>query len=344
MFEQPAYRWADPTWRASAEGWIRQTVEAGGGSVTGPIGNVRFLPWSAVLRAPTGAGDVYFKACGPSQAHEPALAALLFAARPDCSVPILATDLERGWMLMADGGNTLAAAIKTNADEIAHWRRVLALQAVIQRELTPRANELLALGVPDRRPSVLPDLFAAILSRPDHLLVGQSGALTLADLDRLGALVSRLISVCGELAATGPPHTFVHDDFHEDHIFAHQLDGVWHYTFFDYGDACISHPFVQLVSQPRFAANRFGIETDANQKLLREFYLSHWADYASPAGLARALSLALVAGCVIRALTWITACSAHLDTLPDSLRDAYASRVAFWLLQIPARLEALDVA
>jgi hypothetical protein len=98
---------------------------------------------------------------------------------------------------------------------------------------------------------------------------------------------------------------------------------------------------VQLVSQPRFAANRFGIATDPVQKLLRENYLSYWLDFAPPATLDRALSLALTAGCVIRTLTWINACGDYLDDIPPFLRDAYGSRVAFWLSQIGERVALL---
>ncbi len=341
MFAQPAYAWADPVWRAAAEAWIGQVLAARGGELTGPTRGVRFTPWSAVLRAPTSEGNVYFKACGPSQAHEPALAALLYEARPDCMARVLAADRERGWLLAADGGPTLTEAIRATGDEIDHWSRVLALIAGVQREMTPRAAELLAGAVPDRRPAILPDQFAAILARPDRLLVGEPGALTTAGLGRLRARAPRVQDICVELAAAGPPDTFVHDDFHEDHIFAREQGGAWRYAFFDFGDACITHPFVQLVSQPRFAANRFEVDDDPIKKSLREFYLSHWLDFAPPKALARALSLALVAGCIVRALTWVNACGAHLDELPAGLREVYGSRLAFWLLQIGRRIELL---
>lgn len=97
------------------------------------------------------------------------------------------------------------------------------------------------------------------------------------------------------------PDTFIHDDFHEDHIFAdRRLDGAWRYVFFDFGDACIGHPFMQLVSQPRFASNRFGIVVDPVQDKLRENYLSHWQDFATPDTLQHAMTLALITGCCIR--------------------------------------------
>lgn len=300
------------------------------------------MPWSAVYRFPTDGGAVYFKACGPSQWHEPALAAWLAAARPDCMIPVWAADTTRGWYLMPDGGLTLMNAIDARGNEAVHWQHVLALQANVQREVMPATAELLALGVLDRRPACLPALFASLLAQPERLLVGEPDALTPDDVARLRALLPRLTAICEELASIGPPDTFIHDDFHEDHIFAdRRTDGTWRYVFFDFGDACISHPFMQLVSQPRFASNRFGIEVDPIQLSLREYYLSHWHDFGAPDRLQRALTLALIAGCVIRAQTWVNACGEHLDAVSADLRSAYRSRLAFWMLQIAARIARL---
>lgn len=343
MFEEPAYRWADPTWRDAAETWIHEIAAQSAGAVTGPISGVRFLPWSAVLRAPTTGGDVYFKACGPSQQHEPALASFLAATRPDCMIPILAADATRGWYLMPDGGPTLTEAIHEPPGELDHWTRVLTLQAGVQRQLIPAAEHLLQAGVPDRRPAALPQLLEPLLERPDLLLAGHPGAMTRDDIARLQGMLPQVADLALELASIGPPDTFVHDDFHEDHIFATaRPDGTWRYVFFDFGDACVTHPFVQLVSQPRFAGNRFGVDVDPVQNRLREIYLAQWLDFAPLAMLNRALSLALITGCVVRALTWVNACTGHLNTLPPDLLHAYATRVAFWLRQIGERIGRLD--
>ena len=333
----------DTVWLEEMAGWVNESLAAHNATRQSPPQEVRVMPWSAVYRFATSGGDVYFKACGPSQAHEPALAAWLAAVRPDCMTPVWAADPVRGWYLMPDGGPTLTSAIATGGDEIAHWQRVLALQANVQRDLMPAAGELLALGVLDRRPGRLPALFAALLARPERLLVGEPDALTPDDVARLHALLPRLTAVCDELAYIGPPDTFIHDDFHEDHIFAGRRPaGAWRYVFFDFGDACIGHPFMQLVSQPRFASNRFGIEIDPVQEELRESYLSHWQEFGAPATLQRALTLALIAGCVIRALTWVNACGAYLDEIPADLRSAYRSRLAFWMMQTAARISRLD--
>ncbi|CUS05911.1 conserved protein of unknown function [Candidatus Promineifilum breve] len=336
---------ADPEWLSAVNEWVGEQLARRNIIATGPPAAVRVMPWSAVYRFPTGGGDVYFKACGPSQAHEPGLAAWLAAARPDCMIPVLAADTARGWLLLPDGGATLTPLINEPPGEVGHWSSVLTLQAGVQRDLLPRAAELLALGVLDRRTTLLPGLLAALLDRPDKLLLGEPEAITADGLTHLRALGPRFNDLCAELAAGGPPDTFVHDDFHEDHIFAaRRPDGSWRYTFFDFGDACISHPFTQLVSQPRFAGHRFENVLDDTQKILREIYLSQWADFAPSATRQRALDLALIVGCVIRALTWVNACGDYLDEIPAELRAAYGSRLAFWLLQIGARVEALDAA
>lgn len=333
----------DQAWLNEMVGWVDESLAYHHATRQGPPREARVMPWSAVYRFATGGDDVYFKACGQSQAHEPALAVWLATARPDCMIPVWAADAARGWYLMPNGGPTLTSAIAAGGDEAGHWQRVLALQATVQRDAMPAADEMLRLGVLDRRPVVLPGLFAALLAQPERLLVGEPDALTQDDVARLRALLPPLTALCDELVAIGPPDTFVHDDFHEDHIFAaRRPDGAWRYVFFDFGDACVGHPFMQLVSQPRFASNRFGIEVDPVQDQLREIYLSHWPDFGPPAALQRALTLALIAGCVIRALTWVNACGEHLDAIPTPLRHAYRSRLAFWMRQTAARIDRLD--
>jgi hypothetical protein len=257
-------------------------------------------------------------------------------------IPVLATDLERGWLLTADGGATLTEAVQAGDDESGHWSRVLALIAGVQRELTPRTGELLALGVPDRRPAALAALFADLANQPEVFLIGEPGALSDAQLAQLQALAPRVAAWAAELAALGPPDTYFHDDFHEDHIFAHRRDGNWNYVFYDFGDAAIGHPFLQLVSHPRFSAARFQMRGDPVIERLQENYLNSWLDYGRAAERQRALDLALILGCIARALTWVNACAGHLDELPEFLRDAYRSKLAFWLSQISERMALVE--
>lgn len=322
MFEQPAYGWRDPEWRAAAESWIGAQAAAAGREVVGPVGGVRFLPWSAVLRAPTNSGDVYFKACGPSQ---------------------LAADIARGWLLMPDGGPTLRPVISDTAAGLAHWPRVLAELAAIQHATIPHTADLLALGVPDRRPAALAAVFAAIVERSERLLLGQGEGLTRDEFAQLRALRPLVDDLCAELAASPLPAVLVHDDLHEDHVFAApNASGAWRYTFFDYGDACLSHPFLQMVSQPRFVPNRYREVHNDVLNWLYENFLHHWRKFtrrelAPPPGLRRALQLALALGPIMRVQTWLAACGSHHDALEPDLRGYYLSGTGYWLRQLIER-------
>jgi hypothetical protein len=54
------------------------------------IEQVHVRPWSTVFRLPTNNGAVYLKCCGPTQAHEPRLTALLHREFPRLVTEVLA--------------------------------------------------------------------------------------------------------------------------------------------------------------------------------------------------------------------------------------------------------------
>ena len=64
-------------------------------------------PWSTALRVPVSGADLWFKANMPSLAYEAAVVSILGRRGPDRVPELLAVELERGWMLMADGGELL---------------------------------------------------------------------------------------------------------------------------------------------------------------------------------------------------------------------------------------------
>ena len=96
--------WTDARWLAEVKGWVDWQLEELGLQSTGALEQPHVRPWSTVLRMPTTGGDVWFKANVPVLAYEAAVVGLLAARRPGFVPGLLATDVERGWMLMADGG------------------------------------------------------------------------------------------------------------------------------------------------------------------------------------------------------------------------------------------------
>jgi hypothetical protein len=220
--------WYDPGFLAAAHAWIEAELGRLGLSRTGEIEQPHVYPWSTVLRVPTDGGDVWFKANMPELAHEAVAVQLLAARRPDCVPPLLAVDDERGWMLMGDAGEQLRAVVSREHD-LGRWLDVLPLYAGLQLDLVPEVDELLAVGVPDMRLAVLPELYVRRLD-------------TIGAEQRFHDALPRVEEMCAELASFGIPETIQHDDLHDGQIFVR--DG--RHLLLDWGDACISHPFFTL--------------------------------------------------------------------------------------------------
>jgi hypothetical protein len=176
--------WLDPQWRAGALGWVAARLGEFGRVVLGEVEQPHVRPWSTVLRVPTAEGVVWLKANARGTAYEAPLLTALGGWCPDRVLVPLAADARRGWLLLPDGGTTLRAAQAGHTDA-AHWERVLVEYAELQRLLVPRAEAMVALGVPDLRPAALPGHLADLLSDEPVLMVDEPGGLSSEDLARL---------------------------------------------------------------------------------------------------------------------------------------------------------------
>ncbi|MGH3085304.1 MAG: phosphotransferase, partial [Gaiellaceae bacterium] len=284
--------WTDPLWLAEAHGWIEERVAQLGSRVGGAIDQLHVYPWSTVMRVPTSSGDVYFKANSEASLWEAALVTLLAARRPDCVPPLLAADLERGWMLMADAGTRVREIVERERD-LARWLEILPLYAGLQIDLAADAGELLELGVPDLRLSKLPAKYEEML---DGLV-----DLPSRDRRRLVGSVGRVREMCEELAGYGLPETIQHDDFHDSQVFVR--DG--RYLLLDWGDACVSHPFftlaVTLVGVLSWGLD--DIQGSVDVEPFRDAYLVPFERFAAEgADLAAAAKTAMRLGWICRAV------------------------------------------
>jgi Phosphotransferase enzyme family len=279
-------------------------------------------PWSTVLRAPTSSGPVWFKANVPALAHEAAVVEILAGRRPDLLPELLATDLQRGWMLQADGGTRLREVPeeKGNFDV---WEQILPLYAELQVTAAADRDRLLAVGAPDRRLSVLPGQFEELLGDDEAL-----ASLAENELDRLSKLVPRIEGECRELEAYELPETIQHDDLHDGQVFVR--DG--RYLFFDWGDACVSHPFFTLVVTLAVLAYRLELEHEAPElDRFRDAYLEPWTRFQPRRDLEAAYPVAYRLGVLCRGLTWALIVSAIPRPLRDEEEDAVPERMRMLL-------------
>ncbi|WP_225852499.1 phosphotransferase [Micromonospora sp. AMSO12t] len=321
----PPVDWADPHWRDAALGWVGDQLGRLGRRIVGPV-EPRVRPWSLVWRVPTDAGDVWFKANNPGTRYEAALLAALTRLAPGRVLDPVAVDAERGWSLLPDGGRTLRDALGGDRRLLSRWERVLPEYADLQRVVAPGAGELLALGVPDHRPEMLPELFEALLDDEESLLLGAADGLTAEAYGRLRAHRPAFAEDCRRLAASGLTPTVQHDDLHDGNVF---VAGDGH-RFFDWGDASVAHPFGTLLVTLNSVADAFGLpEGDPALTRLRDAYLEPWSDGHDRPTLREAARLAVRVTRVSRALSWRRALRSA-----DPTRAEYAAAVPGWLQEL----------
>ena len=291
--------WSSVAWREQAAGWIDRRLAEAGLERTGEVEQPRVRPWATVLRAPTTGGDVWMKAAGPATAFEAGLYELLAREAPDDVLAPLAVDAPRGWMLLPDGGPSLAARLDGGgwAEELA---TALGQYGRLQRSLAPRAGELPSLGVPDMRPEVIPERFpealeAARASAPSVPPAGApspSAASPAGTLAAVEALADDVARWCERLAASPVPVSLDHNDLHQDNVL-----GTGPYRFYDWGDAVLAHAFAAMLVPAQVLAG-------PQLARARAAYLEAFADLAPPDELAADLELACRVARIARTLTW----------------------------------------
>jgi hypothetical protein len=272
-------------------------------------------PWSTVFRVPTAHGAVYLKCCGPTQAHEPRLTALLHREFPGLVTEVLALHSTQPWMLVAEGGKKLGEVYE--GDELLRaWREILPRCAQLQRDVTPRTGEVLELGTPDHRAGPLLTAFDEVIANEPAVSGERADRLTADERRMLGSIRPRIAEALRALTALGIDDTLQHDDLHQNNVLVR--DGRM--VIFDWGDACVSHPFLTLAVTLRFAAQKTGRwERSPEILALRDAYLEPWHDRASARELHDAAELGRRIGQISRSLTFYAVARAYpgvLDTYP----------------------------
>ncbi|MDZ5623595.1 phosphotransferase [Nocardioides bizhenqiangii] len=256
-----AARWTEPRFLESARQWIDEQLAGHGLAVTGDIEQPHVMKWSTVLRVPTADGAVWFKANDQSLRHEAGITALLAERHPANVPPLLAADLDRGWMLMADAGRRLREVLPEDGS-VDRWLGVLRSVAEIQIACEDSVDELLALGVPDLRLATLPDTYDRQAREFDVE-------------PRFRAATPYVRELCDRLAAFGIRETLQHDDLHDGQVYV--KDGT--HLVMDWGDACVSHPFFTLsvTLEGQISWGLDDVEDSVDLAPFRDAYLAPYA-------------------------------------------------------------------
>jgi hypothetical protein len=281
--------------------WATAELARRGKRVTGEPKIVHDRPWAKVARIPTDDGATFVKTMSPVLGHEIPVTALLARIAPSLVTALVAYDVDQRFMLMEDAGERLRAHLERDHD-LRHWRGILPRYAELQLRTARRAGELVAAGAPDMRGAALPAKFEAVLATDELLTIAGPQSSTPDHLRRLRTLLPRVREWSDALTGTVPA-TIQHDDLHDGQIFFR--DGQL--RFLDWGDANVSCPLYSLVVLERSIAHTFKLEQGAPELVrLRADYLEPFSAVASADLIDAAVSLALVVGRLVRALTWLS--------------------------------------
>ena len=319
--------WAARGWFGEAERWLRATMERLGRPVTGTVRQARVWRLSCVLRAPTGGGEVWFKAntTSPLFVNEGVVMGALAGLFPGQVPAPLAVEPERGWMVLADLGEEVGweAPLEVVAEVARTYARM-------QVKATGHVGRLLDAGCGDRRLERLAAQARAWLAAVEATadLPGIDAATWLSPDEEAGlrAAVPRLQARCAELAGHAVPPSIVHGDLHLSNV----ARGPGGYLFFDWTDACVAHPFLDLATIRRGTAFTDAVCEDELRERLREAYLPEWASFEPPGRLARAWELAAPLGALHQAVSYRS-----LATQPP-MDPHMAQSTAFWLRRVLA--------
>ena len=319
MTDETQLRWHDPAWQKQAHDWIRSEAERNSIQLTGEIEQPHAYAWSTVMRVPSSEGTLFFKATAGETIYEIALTEKLAKWYPDCMPDLVAVDTVRGWMLMRDGGEQLRASVRSTKD-VSPWEPVITQYANLQIGIAEHVDEILALGIPDHRLAALPALYKQLLSDEKSMMLDQEKGLTSEDFHKLQNLSPRFEQICADLAAFGIPESINHGDFHDGNVLVKNS----RITFFDWGDASVTHPFVSL--RTFFVSMEIALELDdwapptPEMTALLHRYLERWERYGDKERLLAIYNLSRPVASIVKALQW----HQSITRMEGSVRNEYA--------------------
>lgn len=304
--------WARSGWFKAASTWMRDQLTARNYVLTSATVQDKSWGISCLLRTSTDQGDIYFKIASsrPLLGNEPTLMKAIAEHYPDAVPAPIVIEPEQRWMLMQDFGPELRAA-----PTLERWEAAIRRFGNLQVQTASEIENLLAIGCRDRR--------LDILTRQIDPLLNDEAVLALLEADditRLYDLAPQLKSMCGKLAEYHVPYSLNHGDLHGGNITGGTL------LFFDWTDACISHPFLDLCT---VMLDLEYTMPDGREPLL-EAYLNLWTAYEPMDRLRDMWRLAEPLGALHQAVSY----QYILAGLEPASRQDLAEGVPLWLRRV----------
>jgi hypothetical protein len=274
---------------------------------TGRPVQVRHTSVTGMMRFPTDATPVWLKAVPPLFAHEAKVVRRL-ADLAKHEVPTVLSESD-GWWLAPEFPPPARRPI---GDPLVSLART-------QIASVPYIEELKVIGCQDRL--ALTPAVAQLARRRDLLGSGLSSRLE-------GALLP-LERTCEALDALGFPATLVHGDVSPGNV--RWTDAGW--LVYDWTDACVSHPFVELASPLSYERDESVVASRARA------FAAVWNEVMPPPKVERALQAAPVVGAAHQSVNYGFIVDAIRGTGCDAAgRDRLAVFVRYWVKRLLSSL------
>jgi len=232
----PARRpaWFGAGWYDHVERWVDAELQGRGRSRTSRVEPTKVGMLSAVLRVPCDpCPAVWFKASCRHFHAEPALTRLVGELLPEHSPRVIATDDDHGWTLLEEMPGADEDAAPTGLGPA-----TARVAAALQLRSLEHLDRIEAAGVPLRDLTSTRREFDEILTSSVEL-----DQLTHDDLDAARAMRDDVHALLAELDGLGIPDTLVHGDLHTGNV----ADDGGTAVLYDWSDAAVSHPFLDVV-------------------------------------------------------------------------------------------------
>lgn len=322
----PWYSSARPDWERCVNTWLTAASRAASLGEIKSLDTVKERPWSLVRRVTFEKGQSYFKACSASGKHEPALHQFL---EEHFEIPIpqsQAVELEQGWILTAGAGAPLPQTL-TGSALVQSFAAILTRYADMQIASLSRIDQLLDIGLPDRRLNHLPQRLETLLS---DLSFGASHNPDSWHALRAAALAQRprLEQVCRRLDRSDYAAALDHGDLHAGNLLVSGDD----LRLCDWGDACITHPFCSLLVSLEMDLDDIAPDNRPKwTRYLRDAYLRPWTALAPRHDLLADFHHALWLAHLLRALNFAHMFRGAPEEALNRWRPLLLERIEMWI-------------
>ncbi|MEI5906483.1 phosphotransferase [Bacillus spongiae] len=296
-----------------AERWIKREVENVKAIPTATMEEIKATDLTVIQKISTNKGTFYYKDSGTIAKFEGKLAHHLHSFYSDKSVEVTAFHPAKPWLLMKELQGQPLREVKDKKV----WKQALQEYAELQVNETKHVEQLIQLGVPDRRLPILKREIQSNLNEMCQTGLSHEKTVTIMNIQE------ELLEMCDKIEGI-VPCSLDHGDLHSGNIQLVEGKPI----FFDWGDAAVTHPFfsTRVFWNVLHEWAQYDSEWLTIINEFRPSYLEPWTKFAPMKELEEILKISDQLACVYRGLGWLLYINRYRANIEES-----EQRPAQWL-------------